>query len=265
MKMRHILMSCILGFGLMDIHASHAQDMPVENDPVLDEMEAQASGGDFIIPDARTIDAEYAAAASMLDAKGVPERPGHLMVIVDRGPQQLLMVVYPQADGGWRLIASSHISTGKPGRREHFKTPTGVFTLDGSILDYRAQGTFNENHIRGIGLKGSRVWDFGWQTTTDWRTNTDTMQIRMEMHATDPVLTRYFGHPASEGCIRIPAEMNRLIDRYGVLDEHPNESAMSGSASWKQVLGKDHHYINQAGDTMVIVDVPAPQTQTALQ
>ena len=32
------------------------------------------------------------------------------------------------------------------------------------------QGTFNENHIRGLGLKGMRVWDFGWQwATKGWR------------------------------------------------------------------------------------------------
>ena len=41
----------------------------------------------------------------------------------------------------------------------------------------------------------------------------------MEMHATDPdLLEQRLGRPDSEGCIRIPAAMNRFLDRYGVID-----------------------------------------------
>jgi hypothetical protein len=52
-----------------------------------------------------------------------------------------------------------------------FPTPVGLFLHTADILDYRALGTFNENHIRGLGLKGMRVWDFGWQTAEKgWNT-----------------------------------------------------------------------------------------------
>ena len=83
-------------------------------------------------------------------------------------------------------MGASPVSTGKPGRLQHFKTPVGVLLNDGSEIGYRAQGTFNQNHIRGLGVKGMRVWDFGWHTTDDWRTPGATMAVRVEMHATDP-------------------------------------------------------------------------------
>ena len=64
----------------------------------------------------------------------------------------------------WEVIGGSKVSTGQSGRRGYFITPMGVFLHTDGILDYRALGTYNENHIRGLGLKGMRVWDFGWQT-----------------------------------------------------------------------------------------------------
>ena len=109
-----------------------------------------------------------------------------LLTVVDRAKSRQTISVYLRDGDDWDLLYYGHVSTGKPGRREHFVTPTGVFVIDGSILDYRALGTYNENHIRGVGLKGMRVWDFGWQDTQDWRTPDHTVKIRMEMHATDP-------------------------------------------------------------------------------
>jgi hypothetical protein len=53
------------------------------------------------------------------------------------------------------------------GRRDYYLTPTGVFLHPDAILDWRAEGTFNTQHIRALGLKGMRVWDFGWQPATN--------------------------------------------------------------------------------------------------
>jgi hypothetical protein len=72
-------------------------------------------------------------------------------------------LVVAQPDAPWIVLGGTHVSTGQPNRHGYYITPTGVFLHDGSILDYRAQGTFNENHIRGLGMKGMRVWDFGWR------------------------------------------------------------------------------------------------------
>lgn len=179
-----------------------------------------------------------------------------LGIIVDRGiSQQTISIVLMSPDiNDWQFIGQTHVSTGKPGRKEHFKTPTGVFKIDGSILGYRALGTFNENHIRGNGIKGMRVWDFGWQTTEDWRTKGATMDIRMEMHATDPAnLAKRFGRPDSEGCIRIPGDLNKFIDQYGILDKNVEYKAITSKSS-KALLGGNHQETGFSGEFLIIVD-----------
>ena len=78
-----------------------------------------------------------------------------LMVVVDRNPAvQQMRIILAQPDGQWQVIGGSKVSTGQSGRRGYFITPLGVFLHTDDILDYRALGTFNENHIRGLGLKG---------------------------------------------------------------------------------------------------------------
>src|SRR4051794_28796337 len=92
------------------------------------------------------------------------------LLIVDRNPAvQEMLVVGAFPGKPWEVIGATHVSTGKPGRKEHFLTPVGVFRNTTGILGYRAEGTRNENGIRGLGTKGMRVWDFGWQQTDDWR------------------------------------------------------------------------------------------------
>ncbi len=141
--------------------------------------------------------------------------------MVDRDPSvQQLRIILARPDAPWQVIGGSKVSTGQAGRHGYFITPVGVFLHTDGILDYRALGTFNENHIRGLGLKGMRVWDFGWQTAErGWGVDRDTVEIRLEMHATDPeYLEQRLGRPASEGCVRVPATMNRFLDVHGVLD-----------------------------------------------
>ena len=117
-------------------------------------------------------------------------------------------------------LGGSVVSTGEPGRYNHFLTPIGVFLHSGAILDYRANGTYNRHHIRGLGARGMRVWDFGWQDAVrGWRGKRKVSRMRLLAHSTDPAtLARRLGRPASEGCIRIPQAMNRFLDRNGVLD-----------------------------------------------
>lgn len=52
-------------------------------------------------------------------------------------------------------------------------------------IDWRAEGTFNAQHIRGLGVKGMRVWDFGWPHAENGWTD-GTGDIRLLLHATDP-------------------------------------------------------------------------------
>jgi hypothetical protein len=144
------------------------------------------------------------------------------------------------------------------GRFDHYITPRGVFHVTTAILGYRAEGTLNENGIRGLGAKGMRVWDFGWQMAAKgWDAGPgkpDRIPIRLMMHATDPDrLEQRIGHPASEGCVRIPAAMNRFLDNHGVLDAE-YERAAATEIRFRALLPKDRHPTTLAGNTMVVVD-----------
>jgi hypothetical protein len=180
-----------------------------------------------------------------------------LLVVVDRAPgvQVLRIILAAPADTPWQVIGGSKVSTGQAGRHGYFITPTGVFQHTPSILDYRALGTFNENYIRGLGLKGMRVWDFGWQTAEKgWLTDHQTGDIRMLLHATDPdYLEARLGHPASQGCIRIPASMNRFLDVHGVLDAG-YERAARDNARVAEILLPERQPSTLAGDLLIVVD-----------
>ncbi len=192
----------------------------------------------------------------MLAEHGEAIDRAQLLVVVDRNPhvQKLaLMVALPSVP--WLVVGSTRVSTGQPNRHGYYITPTGVFLHDASILDYRAQGTFNENHIRGLGLKGMRVWDFGWQwAVKGWLKTGEEGQIRLLMHATDPTyLAQRIGRPASEGCVRVPADVDRFMDRHGVLDAD-YEIAAVDDISFRAILPRDRVPTPLANDRLVIVD-----------
>ncbi|GAB0118827.1 L,D-transpeptidase [Acidisoma sp. 7E03] len=189
-------------------------------------------------------------------------RQPQLVLIVDRSPHgQTLSITLAQPDGPWNILGTRAVSTGKPGRKEHFKTPVGVLLNDGAELGYRAQGTYNENHIRGLGVKGMRVWDFGWQTSEDWRTPGATMQVRVEMHATDPaVLAQRLGRADSEGCIRIPGPLNVFLDRHGIIDADIERLAVQ-DAGYRALLSRDLQPTPLAGDAVIVVDSSEPNAK----
>jgi hypothetical protein len=174
-------------------------------------------------------------------------------VLVDRNPNIQALMLLVHNSSGWHWIGATAVSTGKTGTYDHFLTPIGRFahTLDNP--DFRAEGTFNQNKIRGYGLKGMRVFDFGWQSAERGWGDGGTSLMRLQMHATDPAtLEKRLGTVQSEGCVRIPASLNRFLDHYGVLDAQYEESALVGEKNW--ILPKDRHPIPWPGRYLVVVD-----------
>jgi hypothetical protein len=151
---------------------------------------------------------------------------------------------------GW--IGAAPASTGLPRGFEHFETPQGVFEHRLANPDFRAEGTKNAWGVRGYGDRGMRVYDFGWITAPRAWTSGE-QPMRLQMHATDPAwLEPRLGERASKGCIRIPAAMNELIDRYGVLDADYDQAAASGRLLWQ--LRRDRIVTPWAGRWLVVVD-----------
>jgi len=180
--------------------------------------------------------------------------PAQAFVVVDRDPQvQAAFVVVRTPAGGWHWVGAATVSTGKMGTFEHFLTPLGVFPHTPDNPDFRAEGTFNENHIRGYGLKGRRVFDFGWQLAERGWGVGGSSKMRFQMHATDPQrLEARLGSVASEGCIRIPATLNVFLDQHGVLDADYERALAAGASLW--VIKPGRTLIPWPGRYLVVVD-----------
>lgn len=145
--------------------------------------------------------------------------------------------------GGRHWLGATVVSTGKPGAFAHLLANP----------DFRAEGTLNKNHIRGYGLRGRRVFDFGRQLAERGWGAGGTSKMRLQMHATDPwVLEPRLGNVGSEGCIRIPAKLNVFLDVHGVLDADYEPAETRGEKLW--VPRAHRQTIPWPGRTMVIVD-----------
>jgi hypothetical protein len=184
------------------------------------------------------------------------------LVMVDRSPLvQTALLYWAPVEGMPLFIGASPTSTGRPGRFDYFETPLGVFEHTIDNLDFRAEGTKNENGIRGYGAKGMRVYDFGWQRANKGWGDRSPSIMRLQMHATDPdFLEMRLGNTQSKGCIRIPASLNRLIDLYGLLDQDYEQSLLEGNNMW--MLHPNRQATPWSGRYLVVVDTMRTERPT---
>lgn len=180
-------------------------------------------------------------------------------IVVDSSvkKQNLLLAFWDSNTQSFTLSPSmTKVSTGNTGRVHYYITPTGWVEQIPQNGTYRAQGTKNENGIRGYGAKGMRVWDFGWQNAyTGWMKHLEIHQIRMQMHATDPqFLEQRLGNPASQGCIRLSAETNQFLDNHAIIDKNIENSSMA----W--TLKKDRTPVNNEGSFVLVVNSDKPDS-----
>ncbi|BEP35605.1 L,D-transpeptidase [Variovorax sp. V59] len=189
-----------------------------------------------------------------LQRAGIAEEPSQYALLVDRSASvQAIFVFWLPAGAAPVLVGAAPVSTGRPGGFEYFETPLGVFEHSVTNHDFRAEGSRNEFGIRGYGEKGMRVFDFGWQQARRLWGRGGTSTMRLQMHATDPDrLEPRLGSVQSKGCIRIPASLNRFLDRLGVLDADYLRAKAEGSAPW--VLPPDQAPAEGAGRYLIVVD-----------
>lgn len=175
-------------------------------------------------------------------------------VYVDRNPerQAILVGFYDPGRSAVFPIGWDRVSTGNPKRSGHFLTPVGVFENSTANVGYRAEGTKNSKGWRGLGAKGSRIWDLGWQWTDHYvKKQRDDRQIRLLLHATDPKHGEpRLGRPDSKGCVRISAKLNAFLDRYGILDA--NYEAKHQAYSW--LLDPKRQPVQPAGRYLIVGD-----------
>ncbi len=180
---------------------------------------------------------------------------GEYIVLVDRNENVQALFIYFRAipADNWQLIGASPVATGRPGQFDHFITPLGVFEHTPDNMDFRAEGTMNQNGIRGYGKHDMRIFDLGWaQGERGWGKG-GVSQMRFQMHATDPDrLEPLLGVRRSKGCVRIPASLDVFLDHFGILDAQYQEAVESGQPLW--VLHADRRLTPWAGRYIVVVD-----------
>ncbi|MCF3637604.1 L,D-transpeptidase, partial [Komagataeibacter intermedius] len=255
------LITVFMTDAAMQAHATALPDAAIMlRHDIQQELGAQATR-----PRPRQTQRAVALATDILDHTAEWPQEEEVVLIVDRAPAVQLMWIVLTDPAAHRLLPLGmvSVSTGRPGRKEHFRTPAGIFFNDGQIYGYRAQGTKNEHGIRGNGEKGMRVWDFGWQTTEDWRRKGAVAVVRLEMHATDPTfLESRLGQADSEGCIRIPARVNSFIDRHGLLDRQldliTQQDDPQKARAVRALLGANHIPTPLEGDRVIVVDSSDP-------
>lgn len=250
---------------LREIHTCYGE----ESGTRLAALYAQQVDRRLAVPE--TEQNRYATLLSdVLANAGLKALPAQYIVVVDRDVRvQTAMIFWKSEAGAFHFIGASPASTGKPGRFEHFETPTGVFDHTLENLDFRAEGTRNELGILGYGRKGMRIYDFGWvNTPKGWGDRRESV-MRLQLHSTDPdLLEPRLGSAQSKGCIRIPTSLNLFIDRYGILDAQYERAMAEGRSFW--VLSPQREPTPWPGEYLVVVDTarqkrpawsPAPRSR----
>lgn len=185
---------------------------------------------------------------------GIEIATPQFVLLVDRNPRVQAALLYWGSDiHDWEFVGATPVSTGLPGRFEHFTTPLGVYAHTLLNPDFRAEGTRNKLGFRGYGSKGMRIYDLGWvRAPRGWGDGAMGV-LRLQMHATDPDHgAPRLGTPQSEGCIRIPEKLNDFLDRHGVLDEDYERALAGGARLW--VLRADRTPTASPGRYIVVVD-----------
>ncbi|WP_375234199.1 hypothetical protein [Burkholderia pseudomallei] len=190
-----------------------------------------------------------------LDANGLGELAREYVVLVDRAPNVQAVFLYFRTtrSNAWQMIGASPVATGLPGQYDHFVTPLGVFEHTPENMDFRAEGTTNDNGIRGYGQRDMRIYDFGWTDAERGWGKSGVSQMRFQMHATDPeYLEPLLGIRHSKGCVRIPASLNVFLDQHGILDAEYEARAAGGDPPW--VLRAHRQVTPWAGRYLVVID-----------
>ncbi|WP_428567686.1 MAG: hypothetical protein ACP59X_08275 [Solidesulfovibrio sp. DCME] len=200
-----------------------------------------------------------ADALAKLRAAGLDANLSQCFLYVDRNPAtQVLFLAYYDAPGrhvvflGADLFSSGKLRVGE----DSFLTPLGVYENLTDNWGYRAAGTKNAKGWRGLGGRGSRVWDFGYQQAPrQFRQGIYESQMRLLMHATDPDQGEpRLGGPDSKGCVRISAAANAFIDHRGILDRHYERMLADDSYRARELLGEAHAPVSHPGSFLVVGD-----------
>lgn len=249
MHRRTALLASVTPFLPAVVHAAAGSATPTE----LSDLFRTWVDRQLVVPQDELPLYQRLAEAELARAQADVSHPQYVLVVDRCAWVQAALLFWRSGDGLHGLVGATPVSTGRPGTFDHFETPRGAFEHTSANPDFRAEGTYNRQGIRGYGAKGLRVYDFGWQTVPKGWGDGAALEMRLQMHATDPdALEHRLGSVQSKGCIRIPATFNRFLDHYGVLDAEYEQLASTGRRV--AVLKADRETVADAGRYLVVVD-----------
>lgn len=182
--------------------------------------------------------------------------PDQFFVFIDRNPDKQIAFVGIFESSRYKIhkIGVDKISTGNNKRAGYWLTPIGIYANSLEFVGWRAEGTKNSKGWMGLGRKGSRIWDFGWQVTEKKpNSKLDERKIRLLLHSTDPFDgEKKLGSAASQGCIRISSQLNNFLDHYGIIDSEYEKNRNKKRISW--LLKKDRQVSPLAGKYVIVED-----------
>jgi hypothetical protein len=247
----------VLWLMVFESHGSEAGQAILANPSNGQEFQVKKMQDEFkrIVGNQTALEPEYFKAVTVDIANLILDVPepieSQYFVYVDRNPlRQVILTCFLNSQRSVTLIGVDKVSTGNEKRAGFFITPCGVFANTIEFLGYRALGTKNDQGWCGLGVKNSRVWDFGWQKT--YKKNEE-ISIRLLMHATDPYFgEKRLGRVDSKGCIRISGKLNKYLDHYGLLDREYEANKNKKTVAW--LLKADREPSVYAGKYLLIGD-----------
>jgi hypothetical protein len=178
--------------------------------------------------------------------------PQYLLVI-DRNPYvQVSLLAWRSAQGEFRWIGVSPVSTGIPGFLNHFETPTGVFAHTLTNPDFRSDGAATDDASCTYGPKGMRVFDFGLHKAPRGWGDGALASMRLQMHSDFDTVEFRLGVAQTRGCIHIPESLNRFLDRYGVIDAEYEQAARERRTP--SVLDPRRQTVSDPGRYLIVID-----------
>jgi hypothetical protein len=206
-----------------------------------------------------TISETYSAWVTQNSLASIAKNPNfkqsQYFIFADRNPiRQYIFVCFFEARlKNVEIIGVDKTSTGDQNLAGHYETPIGFFKNTPAIMGYRAEGTKNNRGIRGLGEKGSRVWNFGWQRTYK---NGSPVSICFQIHGTDPDIGEpMLGRIFSKGCLHVSAKLNYFLDHYGILDK---EYELLNKRRKISLLKEDREPVAWAGTFVLVGDSRDP-------
>src|SRR5450830_1360210 len=98
----------------------------------------------------------------LLANEGVPVTEPQFLLLVDRSARvQAALLLWGAAGRGWHLVGAVPVSTGLPGKFEHFVTPLGVLLIRPKTRTFvpRGPGTSLVSAVTAARECGSMIWD----------------------------------------------------------------------------------------------------------